>query len=51
MWGAIIGDIAGSIYEFKQLKGIKPIECNEIIPQNGFYTRIYKMGKKTKRRK
>lgn len=38
MWGAIIGDIAGSIYEFKQLKGIKPVECNEIISQNGFYS-------------
>lgn len=31
MWGAIIGDIAGSIYEFKQLKGIKPITCKETI--------------------
>jgi ADP-ribosylglycohydrolase len=38
MWGAIIGDIAGSIYEFKQLKEIKPVECNEIISQNGFYS-------------
>ena len=38
MWGAIIGDIAGSIYEFKQLKGIKPVECNEIISQNGFFS-------------
>lgn len=38
MWGAIIGDIAGSIYEFKQLKGIEPVECNEIISQNGFYS-------------
>ena len=36
MWGAIIGDIAGSIYEFKQLKEIKPVECNEIISQNSF---------------
>ena len=38
MWGAIIGDIAGSIYEFKQLKEIKPVECNEIIPENSFYS-------------
>ncbi|MBR3325459.1 MAG: ADP-ribosylglycohydrolase family protein [Clostridia bacterium] len=38
MWGAIIGDIAGSIYEFNQLKGIKSIECNEIISQNGFFS-------------
>ena len=38
MWGAIIGDIAGSIYEFKQLKEIRPIQCDEIIPENGFYS-------------
>ena len=38
MWGAIIGDIAGSIYEFKQLKEIRPIQCDEIIPENSFYS-------------
>ena len=30
MWRAIIGDIAGSIYEFKQLKRIKPVERKSI---------------------
>ena len=25
MWGAVIGDLAGSVYEFEQLKGIKSI--------------------------
>ena len=38
MWGAIIGDIAGSIYEFDQLKKVKPVECNDIIPENGFFS-------------
>lgn len=37
MWGAIIGDIAGSIYEFKQLKEVKNIKCDEIIPEKGFF--------------
>ena len=38
MWGAIIGDIAGSIYEFKQLKEVKNIKCDEIIPEKGFFS-------------
>lgn len=38
MWGAIIGDIAGSIYEYEQMKEIKNINCNEIIPANGFFS-------------
>lgn len=37
MWGAVIGDLAGSIYEFEQLKYIKSIKVNEIIPQNAFF--------------
>lgn len=38
MWGAIIGDIAGSIYEFKQIKKTEFVKCNEIIPENGFFS-------------
>ena len=38
MWGAIIGDIAGSIYEYEQMKKIKNINCKEIIPANGFFS-------------
>ena len=38
MYGAIIGDIAGSIYEFSQLRGIKNIECETLIPENGFFS-------------
>lgn len=38
MWGAIIGDIAGSIYEFKQLEEVKNIKCDELIPEKGFFS-------------
>ena len=38
MWGAIIGDLAGSIYEYEQIKGIKKVNCSEIIPQNAFFS-------------
>mgnify|MGYP002860644749 CR=1 FL=1 len=38
MYGAIIGDLAGSIYEFGQLKTIKSIESSQIIPYNAFYS-------------
>ena len=38
MWGAIIGDIAGSIYEFKQLKETKIVQCDELISEKGFYS-------------
>ncbi len=38
MWGAIIGDIAGSIYEYDQLKKIKSISTNSIIPDHGFFS-------------
>lgn len=38
MLGAVIGDIAGSIFEFDQTKKIKPVECNEIIPKDGFFS-------------
>lgn len=38
MYGAIIGDLAGSIYEFEQTKNIKNISTDIIIPKNGFYS-------------
>lgn len=38
MYGAIIGDIAGSVYEFPQIKGVKKIECDTLIPENGFFS-------------
>ena len=37
MWGAIIGDIAGSIYEYEQIKGVKPLKITKIIQDNGFF--------------
>lgn len=38
MWGAIIGDLAGSIYEYDQLKEIKSVNPKEIIPENAFFS-------------
>ena len=38
MWGAIIGDLAGSIYEFEQIKSVSSIKINEIIPENAFFS-------------
>ena len=38
MWGAIIGDLAGSIYEFEQINQIKGISTNQIIPDKGFFS-------------
>ena len=39
MIGAIIGDLAGSIYEYNQLSEIKPIKnIVKIIPENSFYS-------------
>lgn len=35
MYGAIIGDFAGSIYEYEQTKRIK---INEMIEENAFYS-------------
>ena len=31
MWGAIIGDLAGSIYEYNQTKQISQVKCQKII--------------------
>lgn len=38
MYGAIIGDLAGSIYEYEQTKSIKNIEINNLIEENAFYS-------------
>ena len=38
MWGAVIGDIAGSIYEYEQIKGVKAVKSQEIIPNDEFYS-------------
>ena len=36
MLGAIIGDLAGSIYEFDQVKRVKPVVVNNIIEDKSF---------------
>ena len=38
MYGAIIGDLAGSIYEFSQTKSITNISVDNIIEDNAFYS-------------
>jgi len=38
MWGAIIGDLAGSIYEYEQLSSITTINVGEIIPKRSFFS-------------
>ena len=38
MWGAVIGDLAGSIYEYEQIKKIKTVQTKEIIPSNAFFS-------------
>lgn len=39
MWGAIIGDLAGSIYEYEQVKKVKKVICNNnLIVNNSFYS-------------
>lgn len=38
MWGAIIGDLAGSIYEFQQTKIISKIDITEIIDNKSFFS-------------
>ena len=38
MYGAIIGDLAGSIYEYNQIKRIQSIKMNKIIEDNSFYS-------------
>lgn len=38
MYGAILGDLAGSVYEFNQTKEIKNIKINNLIEENSFYS-------------
>lgn len=38
MWGAIIGDIAGSIYEYEQVNKTKSLICKEIITDKSFFS-------------
>lgn len=38
MFGAIIGDLAGSIYEYDQFNEVKPIKINKLIESNAFYS-------------
>ena len=38
MFGAIIGDLAGSIYEFEQIKNCKPVKVDKIIETNSFFS-------------
>lgn len=38
MLGAIIGDLAGSIYEFEQVKNCHPIKINNLIENNSFFS-------------
>ena len=38
MWGAIIGDLAGSIYEYEQTREIKSIKTDKIIPDEAFFS-------------
>lgn len=38
MYGAIIGDLAGSIYEFDQTKSITNVKIGNIIEENSFYS-------------
>lgn len=38
MYGAIIGDLAGSIYEYDQVKDVKSIKMNKLIEDNAFFS-------------
>ena len=38
MYGAVIGDLAGSIYEYSQLKSISNINVDKIITEASFYS-------------
>lgn len=38
MLGAIYGDKAGSIYEYKQTKTIEPVYVEQLISDNSFYS-------------
>lgn len=38
MWGSIIGDLAGSIYEYRQIKKVTPITIQKLITPQSFYS-------------
>ena len=38
MYGALIGDLAGSIYEYNQLRKVHSIQMNNLIEDNAFYS-------------
>lgn len=38
MYGAIIGDLAGSVYEYEQTKEVKSIVINKLIAKDSFYS-------------
>lgn len=38
MWGAIIGDLAGSVYEYDQLKKVTSVSVEELITEKSFYS-------------
>ena len=38
MWGSIIGDLAGSIYEYSQTKEVHPVFVEKIIPDDAFFS-------------
>ena len=38
MWGSIMGDLAGSVYEYSQIKEVTPIEVDELIKEDSFYS-------------
>ena len=38
MWGAIIGDLAGSTYEYGQIKQVKQVRNKEIIREDSFFS-------------
>lgn len=38
MYGAIAGDLAGSIYEFDQLRKVHSIQMNKLIENNAFFS-------------
>lgn len=38
MYGAILGDLAGSIYEYDQTKGVHSVSMEKLIPDEAFFT-------------
>ena len=38
MWGSIIGDLAGSIYEYDQMQSVHPVKVDKIIEDNAFFS-------------